>query len=154
MSLGPARAETTAPSPDNPSLLARITGVVLRPRSTFAAVVMRPRSAGVLATLTAVTFAATANTSTTPRIGTLTIAGQTATITQLGQRLTLKGSISNRSGSCPNLTFMLDGRTVHTNNNTEFASDPCNKLKNGTKVDVEGVVQVDTSVLAIRVSSD
>ena len=60
MSLGPARAETTAPSPDNPSLLARIAGVVLRPRSTFAAVVMRPRSAGVLAMLTAVTFAATA----------------------------------------------------------------------------------------------
>ena len=60
MSLGPARAETTAPSPDNPSLLARITGVVLRPRSTLAAVVTRPRSAGVLATLTAVTFAATA----------------------------------------------------------------------------------------------
>ncbi len=37
-----------------------MAGVVLRPRSTFAAVVIRPRAAGVLAMLTAVTFAATA----------------------------------------------------------------------------------------------
>lgn len=50
----------TPPSPDNPSLLARLTGVVLRPRSTFAAVVTQPRWAGVLAVLTAASFAATA----------------------------------------------------------------------------------------------
>jgi hypothetical protein len=60
VSLGPAQAETTAPSPDNPSLLARITGVVIRPKSTFAAVVMRPHAAGVLAILTAVSVAASA----------------------------------------------------------------------------------------------
>ena len=60
MSLGPAQAGTTAPSPDNPSLLARITGVAIRPRATFAAVVARPRAAGVLAILTVVSFAASA----------------------------------------------------------------------------------------------
>jgi len=49
----------TAPS-DTPSLLARITGILLRPRSTFAAVVARPRSAGILAALTVVSFAASA----------------------------------------------------------------------------------------------
>ena len=56
MSLGPARAETAAPSPDNPSLLARIQGVVIRPRATFAAVVTRPRAAGMLVLLALVSF--------------------------------------------------------------------------------------------------
>ena len=48
------------PSPDNPSLLTRITGVVIRPRSTFAAVLMRPRSAGLLTILTVASFVASA----------------------------------------------------------------------------------------------
>lgn len=60
MSLGPAKAATTVPSADNPSLLARLNGVVTRPRSTFAAVVTRPRTAGVLALLTLVSFGAMA----------------------------------------------------------------------------------------------
>jgi len=49
----------TPPSPDKLSLLARITGVVFRPRSTFTAVVMRPRAAGLLLILTAASCAAT-----------------------------------------------------------------------------------------------
>ena len=60
MSLGPAKAETAAPSPDNPSLLARFKGIVLRPRRTFAAVVTRPRAAGALALVTLVSFGAMA----------------------------------------------------------------------------------------------
>jgi hypothetical protein len=58
--LGPAKAETAAPSPDNPSLLARLKGIVIRPRPTFAAVVTRPRAAGALAVLTLVSFGAMA----------------------------------------------------------------------------------------------
>ena len=50
----------TPPSSDNPSLLARVAGVVIRPRSTFAAVVSRPRAGGLLTALTVVSFAATA----------------------------------------------------------------------------------------------
>ena len=46
-------------SPDKSSLLARVTGVIFRPRSTFAAVVMRPRAAGLLIILTAASCAAT-----------------------------------------------------------------------------------------------
>ena len=49
----------TPPSPDNLSLLGRVRGVVFRPRSTFTAVVMRPRAAGLLIILTAVSCAAT-----------------------------------------------------------------------------------------------
>lgn len=60
MSLGPAGAETAAPSPDNLSPLARIAGVFFQPRSTFAAVVVRPRWAGMLAILTVASFAASA----------------------------------------------------------------------------------------------
>jgi hypothetical protein len=50
----------TPPLQENTTLLARITGIVIRPRQTFEAVVTRPRPAGVLAVLTAVSFAATA----------------------------------------------------------------------------------------------
>jgi hypothetical protein len=46
-------------SPDKLSLLARISGVVFRPRSTFAAVVTRPRAMGLLIILTAVSCGAT-----------------------------------------------------------------------------------------------
>jgi hypothetical protein len=46
-------------SPDKQSLLARVTGVIFRPRSTFAAVVMRPRAAGLLIILTVASGAAT-----------------------------------------------------------------------------------------------
>ena len=49
----------TPSSPDNLSLPARITGVVLRPRSTLAAVVARPQSATLLAVLTVVSCVAT-----------------------------------------------------------------------------------------------
>ncbi|HET9195835.1 MAG TPA: YIP1 family protein [Vicinamibacterales bacterium] len=41
-------------------MLARVTGVVIRPRSTFAAVVTHPRWAGLLVALTAASCAATA----------------------------------------------------------------------------------------------
>lgn len=60
MSLGPAQAETATPSPDNQSLLARVCGVVIRPRSTFTAIVARPSAAGVLALLTVASFGALA----------------------------------------------------------------------------------------------
>lgn len=46
-------------SPDKLSLLARVTGVIFRPRSTFAAVVTRPRAAGLLIILTVASGAAT-----------------------------------------------------------------------------------------------
>lgn len=100
-----------------------------------------------------VKFTASENTSTSPRTGTLTIAGEAITITQLGRRIDLKGTMSSQSGSCPNLTFRLDGRNVRTNQETSFAT-PCDKLKNGTKVEVEGIVQIDGVVLASRVASD
>ena len=60
MSLGPAQAETAVPSPDNPPLLARLKGIIIRPRPTFAAVVMRPQAAGALALLTLISFGSTA----------------------------------------------------------------------------------------------
>jgi hypothetical protein len=100
-----------------------------------------------------VEFSASANTSSSPRTGTLTIAGQTVTITQLGQRIDLTGTISSLSGSCPNRTFTLENRTVRTDNHTDFRFD-CNKLKNGDRVDVEGFVQIDNAVLATRVDPD
>ena len=60
MSAGPAGAGTTAPSSNNLSLLGSVAGVLFRPRSTFAAVITRPRWAGLLAILTVASFGASA----------------------------------------------------------------------------------------------
>ena len=60
MSSGPAEAETGTPSPDSPHLLARFTGILLRPRSAFATVIRSPRWVGLLTTLTAASFAVSA----------------------------------------------------------------------------------------------
>ena len=57
MSSGSAQAEASASSPDNLSLMARLSGIVGRPRATFEAVAAAPRPAAPLALLFLVPFA-------------------------------------------------------------------------------------------------
>jgi hypothetical protein len=88
-----------------------------------------------------------ANTTTSPRTGTLTVAGQPVSITQTGQPLSLSGKVSGKTGTCPNLTFTLSGNTIKTNSTTAF-SVSCTAVKDNDKVAVTGLVQADGSVLA------
>ena len=98
-------------------------------------------------------YAVAANPTTSQRIGTLTVAGHTVTITQAAQPTSLSGKLSNKTGTCPNLTFSLQGRIVKTNDSTSF-SPPCGQLKNQDGVDVTGLLQPDGSVLASSVRPD
>jgi hypothetical protein len=66
----------------------------------------------------------------------------------------LEGTISNKSGNCPALTFTVQGSTVTTDGNTKFEDQQCSQIANGTKVEVEGTRQANNSVLAKKVELD
>jgi hypothetical protein len=100
------------------------------------------------------TYSVSANTALSPRTGTVTVAGQSVTVTQAAfvpEPIKLDGRVSGLTGSCPSLTFTLQGRTIRTNAQTEFKKGNCGKLANNDQVDVEGVPQADGSILATKV---
>jgi hypothetical protein len=66
----------------------------------------------------------------------------------------LEGTVSNKSGTCPTLTFTVQGSTVTTDGNTKFESGQCSQIANGTKVEVEGTRQANNTVLAKNVELD
>jgi hypothetical protein len=92
------------------------------------------------------------------RTGGLTVAGTSITVTQAAapapSSIRLDGEVSRLDGRCPNLTFRLDGRTVVTNSATDFDDVRCDRLRNDRDVTVWGVVQLDGSVLALRVREE
>ena len=66
----------------------------------------------------------------------------------------LEGVVSNKSGTCPSLTFTVQGATVNTDGTTKFEGIQCAQIANGTKVEVEGTRQANDNVLAKKVESD
>jgi hypothetical protein len=65
--------------------------------------------------------------------------------------ITLEGKIASVSGSCPALSFALEGMTVFTTSSTEFKKMPCKDVKVDTKVKVSGFVMSDGTVRADKV---
>ena len=57
-------------------------------------------------------------------------------------------------GTCPDLTFIVAGRTVYTTSATEFSRGSCNKMRNGDTVEISGTVMSDGLVRADRVRFD
>lgn len=58
------------------------------------------------------------------------------------------------SGSCPTLTFVVDGRQVYTTGDTGFKKGNCRDLRNGMEVEVKGMLMSDGTVRAQRVEED
>jgi hypothetical protein len=89
------------------------------------------------------------------RVGAIAVGGVSVRVEQEGQRperVTLRGSVSNLNGSCPSLTFSLDGETVFTDANTRFRGrDGCDALANGASVKVEGEPAARGRVYATKV---
>ena len=94
-----------------------------------------------------------ANSSTTPRTGTVKISDRTFTVTQEGQPppAELSGSVSSLSGACPNLTFNIGRTTIATDSATQYHGGSCRDLRNKTHVAVTGALQTDGTVRASRV---
>jgi hypothetical protein len=90
-----------------------------------------------------------ANAGTSERTGTITVAGTTLTVTQAGAALpsiTLTGDAASVSGTCPAVTFILEGRTVSTSSATNFRGGNCPRLKDGEPVIVRGLLTLEGTV--------
>jgi hypothetical protein len=66
----------------------------------------------------------------------------------------IEGSIGGLKGSCPSLTFKVNGYSIAANASTTFTGAACAVLKNGDKVTVNGIKQADGTVLATLVRSN
>lgn len=62
-----------------------------------------------------------------------------------------KGTVSALSGTCPNITFTLNGTTVKANNATRFEDGSCARMRNNARVEVHGRRQTDGSIQADRI---
>jgi hypothetical protein len=65
--------------------------------------------------------------------------------------LPVTGIVASLAGACPNLTFVLDGVTIHTSGKTVFEGGACGDLKNGMRAGAIGPKQSDGSVDAEHV---
>ena len=54
------------------------------------------------------------------------------------------------SGSCPNVQFTLNGRTILANEQTAFKGG-CRALRNGSQVEVKGMLMSDGTVRAEKI---
>jgi hypothetical protein len=70
---------------------------------------------------------------------------------EAGKEFEIEGSAGGVSGSCPVLSFGINGYAIKTNAATTFQGITCAAMKSGTKVTVKGIVQGDGSVLATLV---
>lgn len=86
----------------------------------------------------------------------VSLSGTTVVIVTI-QRVTsdnaieLEGAVSNLTGACPALRFILNGTAVATDATTEFRDGPCTAVAPGMKVHAKGVRQANGSMLASRV---
>jgi hypothetical protein len=94
-----------------------------------------------------------ANSDTSPRTGTIRIAGFDFTVQQAagGEEVTINGNVEALAGSCPNRTFQIDGQDVRTDASTSFQRGGCGKLENGIGVRVTGRIGSDDVLTASEV---
>jgi len=67
-----------------------------------------------------------------------------------GGEFEIEGSMGGLKGTCPSLTFGVNGFSIATNGSTNFDGTACTAFKSGDKVNVKGIKQADGSVLATR----
>jgi hypothetical protein len=68
-----------------------------------------------------------------------------------GGEFEIEGSAGGIQGTCPALTFSVNGFSIRTSATTTFEGGTCAALKSGTKVNVKGTRNADGSTNATRV---
>jgi hypothetical protein len=63
----------------------------------------------------------------------------------------IDGSMGGLKGTCPSLTFKVNGYSIASNGSTAFPNAACSSFKNGDKVRVKGIRQADESVNATSI---
>lgn len=71
-----------------------------------------------------------------------------------GGEFEIQGALGGLKGTCPAVSFGVNGFSITTNATTTFDAGACSALKNGDKVEVKGTRQSDGSVIATRVKKD
>ena len=104
----------------------------------------------------AVALRVDANTASTPRSATVTLATKVVSVTQdaapaVAEEVRLNGPASQVSGTCPSIVFRVEDRLVRTDAATDFGGSHCERVRSGRNVDVRGTTRPDGSVLATRV---
>jgi len=56
----------------------------------------------------------------------------------------VRGAVSARTGTCPVLTFTVQGKNVTTTNATDFRKGTCEQVVNGAQVEAEGLLTGNT----------
>jgi hypothetical protein len=69
----------------------------------------------------------------------------------VGSAVEIEGSLGGVKGTCPSLTFSVNGFEITTDGATSF-SHACSTFKSGTKATVNGIMQADGSVKATSVT--
>jgi Domain of unknown function (DUF5666) len=69
----------------------------------------------------------------------------------VGGEVEIEGSVGGLQGTCPAVSFGINGFSITTNASTTFDGQACTAIKNGDKVKVNGTKQSNGSVLATRV---
>lgn len=104
------------------------------------------------------------------RVGSVNVAGQNYTVTQAAKPVSpsptpsptppppgpvtavFTGSISNVSGKCPVVSFVVNNVTVVTSASTAFQHGDCGDLRAGVLVSGSGTVQANNSILATTIA--
>lgn len=71
-----------------------------------------------------------------------------------GRSIELDGRVRSLAGTCPVLSFTVDGRTLYTTPATEFRRGQCGEIRNNDEVEIRGVLMSDGRVRVDRVTSD
>ena len=66
----------------------------------------------------------------------------------------LEGRVAALAGTCPDITFTVDGTTVKTTSATRFDDVTCAQVRNDLRVKVKGVRQSDGSLRAVEVKEE
>jgi hypothetical protein len=56
--------------------------------------------------------------------------------------------VTSLAGACPNVTYVIQGRTVVTTSATDFQNGSCSSVKAGRDVQVQGVELSDGTIRA------
>lgn len=70
-----------------------------------------------------------------------------------GGAVEIEGSVGGLKGTCPAVSFSVNGFAITANSATVFAGGTCSTLKSGSKATVKGTKQADGIILATRIDS-
>ncbi len=174
-------AQTTGPSPVKcqpslagvptsvPSSGASVTATISTTRdctwnvTTDASWVQVNPSAGQGAA--SITVVVAPNSVTSSRSATISVNGATVSLSEAaaplppppppppsGTPISFSGQVSNLSGSCPTLAFVVAGRPVRTNSQTQFVPGNCGNVVNGVNVTISGQLLTSGIVQATQVN--